>query len=207
MSKNYVQEIENKTFDYEGNEKDSSTDKIITNRVETTTKRHCEGELYDNIYTILTINEESFTATVYDLDKRTYNTDTLNYDAWIMEFGAGSVDRNLAFMNYNFGGVCDSNYNELFKSLIHQYKDESGYSALEYSFVEDKGYIIATCVAKVNKYKWVYTVSIDPNGRVSMVKVEHYDDVVREKEQFISTFRYTGDDLMISVNTEGFTQE
>ncbi|MBR7172480.1 MAG: hypothetical protein IKD36_01665 [Clostridia bacterium] len=205
-SKNYVQEIEGVSFD--GNNVTEETSwKIVTNRVGETIKRHGE-ELSgaEKFYNVITRTSTNLSFLHYDLNERTYSEDKNAIDQIILTEGSGAVDKKILLIESSLGTL-DFDYNKYFQIVYEETKTGYSDTKVEYTYFVENGYTFASCSINANDVKVTYTISIDSNDKLSAVKMLRENVSDDGYLQIISTFRYTGEDLTINVNTEGFTKE
>ncbi len=205
-AKNYAQDIERKDI-VNGEVKDTKKIKIITNRSGNDTHRYHEnGDGTNKQYSLVSLSDSNLTLSLYRIDTKKYSTKTEPIDQIIMNEGSGSVSKKIVSFEYLLS-TFDFKYNDLFSYFYESYKDSDTTTTINYYSMAEQGFTFSTCEIKTSNEKLTYTVSINSENKVSSVKMIREDAGLEGYMQVISTFRYTGDDLSISVNTDGFTYE
>lgn len=205
-AKNYAQDIERKDF-RDGEFTNTSNWKIITNRANNETKRYHELDNSQKIYSVISNTDTNLIMRCYDIDERKYTEQNERKDQLIMNEGSGAVENRISYFEYGMLNTFDLDYNNLFEYLYTNYKADFSASTIEYTYMEESGFKFSTCAIRSVDMKLTFTVSLNAENKVSSVKYVREDDSLDGYMQVISTFRYTGEDLNINVNVDGFTLE
>lgn len=204
-SENYVQEITRKKYE-NGNQVEWDTSnmipKIITNISEDETIMYVEkGNGGEDVCLVYKFTETDLEATTYSIYNKKYEKGNIPIDQIILEYG--DVEVPIMQLKSNFYGV-DFDYNKYFDTMLKQLKSQNAKG--EYSTKSQSGYEFLIYTITTDSTKYEYTLSIK-NNKVSSfrTKIETLED--GSYTTSLTTFRYSGEDLMIDIDFSEFTEK
>lgn len=205
----YVQEIsyeERKNGIYLENEDGENVVKIVTNNSENTLKRHYTSadKSKDDIDVIIS-NKSTIESYQYNLKTKTYIHASVDIDEVILIGGKDAVEIANLQIAANSGAL-DLDYSKYFSLFYEQYREDYADTTIKYSSFEDSGFTFVSCVITSDDTQLTHMVAINSDGYVSSIKVKEEDISTGDYTQKIHKFRYTGDDLTISINADEFTE-
>lgn len=196
-SEKYIQ-----TFQYSASENDDDSyhaTKVITNISNNVTKIYIENSNDDSdMYMNLSENDTTVTSKVYDINNKTYSSNTIGKDQIIL---SGGLELMYTQIKRNMYGGADINYNLFFEVMTEQLNGIGVYSTKT-----EEGYEFLTYKITAESEEYEYTVSIYNDKVVSFR--EYKTDLDDESYELrVTNFAYTGNDLIINVDVSDFIEE